>query len=54
MVLKVILLFPQRILFDQGSQHSVQGDAKGDDHKVGGDSGPADKGGDGKKRKNNS
>jgi hypothetical protein len=53
MVVKVIFLFPQRILFEQGSQHSVQGAGRGEDHKVGGNSGPADKGGDGKKCKNN-
>jgi hypothetical protein len=53
MVVKVIFLFPQRILFDQGSQHSLQGAGRGEDRKVGGDSGPANKWRDGKKCKNN-
>ena len=53
MVVKVIFMFPQRILFDQGSQHSVQGAGRGEDRKVWDDSGPANKGGEGKKRKNN-
>ena len=47
--LKVILLFSQRVLYDQGCQHSTAG--RGDDGKVGEASSLVIKGGDDKKRK---
>ena len=49
--LKVILLFSQRVLYDQGCQHSVGSAGRGNDRKVGEASGPAIKGGEDKKRK---
>ena len=46
---KVTLLFLQRVVYDQGCQHSTAG--KGDDGKVGEASSSVNKGGDDKKRK---
>ena len=49
--LKVILLFSQRVLYDQGCQHSVESAGRGNDGKVGEASSPVIEGGDDKKRK---
>ena len=50
---EVILLFLQRVQYEQGSQFSAQDDVKGGEAKVGSDSGAAAKGGEAKKQKNN-
>jgi hypothetical protein len=52
-VVKLILLFLQRVQYDQGSQYSVHGDVKGGEAKVGNNSGAAVTGGEAKKHKNN-
>jgi hypothetical protein len=52
-VVKLILLFLQRVQYEQGSQFSVHGDVKGGEAKVGSESGAAAKGGEAKKHKNN-